>query len=237
MSLSTIDRLIYINSLATLTEHIKDDPSVVNQLIKGRSPLYLAVLRNQVEIAELLIKSGADVNFKYYCPNNNTLFPVFHRVLNNEKLMILMIEHGVDINITDGQNNTALHGFFNTPATIKILIDNGGFINALNIFGQTPLHRLVSFSNSDDVVEVLLKYGANPNLADHDGCTPLQKAVNYNSPKNVKLLLEYGADLYVLNSQNYTIRQTAVEMEYNDVLAVIDEFESSLEIKEPDEST
>ncbi|XP_014238769.2 ankyrin repeat domain-containing protein 27-like [Trichogramma pretiosum] len=53
--------------------------------------------------------------------------------------------------------------------------DDGGQtlrVNAVNDLGQTPLHLAVEY-NIRSLTKVLLRIGANPNLADGDGSTPL----------------------------------------------------------------
>lgn len=44
-------------------------------------------------------------------------------------------------------------------------------------------------------MEVFLKLGANPNVKDSEGITPLMKAVESGNTKVVKLLLELGANI------------------------------------------
>jgi ankyrin repeat protein len=50
------------------------------------------------------------------------------------------------------------------------------------------------------IVEILLAAGADPNLADATGTTPLMKAKEYKEPKIIALLKRYGASR--ANNQN-----------------------------------
>ncbi|GLH01234.1 Ankyrin repeat and KH domain-containing protein mask [Gryllus bimaculatus] len=73
-------------------------------------------------------------------------------------------------------------------------------VNKSNYYRDTPLLMACS-GGSTDVVEVLLKAGANVNVTDRRGNTPLNRAVK-NSQKNlktIKVLLEYGADINIRN--------------------------------------
>jgi ankyrin repeat protein len=49
-------------------------------------------------------------------------------------------------------------------------------------------------------VEILLDYGANPNLQDFEGATPLHIAGDENSAEIVSMLVSRGADPSIRNS-------------------------------------
>jgi ankyrin repeat protein len=69
---------------------------------------------------------------------------------------------------------------------------NRSTVHARNCFGRTPLHDAVG-SLSYDTVTTLLSYGADPNVVDDEGMTPLFKAVQLNNPAIVELLLRNKA--------------------------------------------
>jgi hypothetical protein len=65
---------------------------------------------------------------------------------------------------------------------------------------DTPL--IASTSGGDascDAAEVLIRYGANPNHANNDGCTPLYYSGRGRHERLVRLLLENGARWDILN--------------------------------------
>jgi len=77
------------------------------------------------------------------------------------------------------------------------LIELGANIHAKDIAGYTPLHHcLTSYSNPTTLAMArqLLKAGADPNMQNRFGCTPLFEPVMAASLDAVKLLLEFGAD-------------------------------------------
>ncbi len=74
--------------------------------------------------------------------------------------------------------------------------------------GRTALHVAIDNGNRE-VVELLFEYGANPNLKDHFGHTPLFNAV-WNGLDMTKLLLEHGAKTDVQDDIGATPLHNAV---------------------------
>lgn len=64
----------------------------------------------------------------------------------------------------------------------------------------TLLELVVDFGNIS-IIKELFARGANPNLQDEDGMTPLHLAISHNkSIEVIKCLLDHGADMNIENS-------------------------------------
>ena len=61
-------------------------------------------------------------------------------------------------------------------------------------YGATPLHH-ASASDFKEVAEILLQAGANPNVEDIGGTTPLGQAVLWAAPSCIPVLIKYGAEI------------------------------------------
>uniref|UniRef100_A0A6G6ABJ9 Ankyrin repeat-containing protein n=1 Tax=Borely moumouvirus TaxID=2712067 RepID=A0A6G6ABJ9_9VIRU len=76
---------------------------------------------------------------------------------------------------------------------IKLLLDKGADINAINIYGRTPLISACIYDNKCDnleTIKLLLEYWPNINLKNNDGKNSLDIASQYlNGLGAVKILI------------------------------------------------
>ena len=130
--------VLYMNTLIAIKtgnlELIKEKIETLNIQEKyytlGISALHLAVRYNQLEIAKLLIKSGAAVNIKTNT-NNNILYgikdgePLLHIALKYARyeMLSLLIESEIDLSLRDKDGKTAL--------MLSIELDNSKCTNTL----------------------------------------------------------------------------------------------------------
>ena len=89
-------------------------------------------------------------------------------------------------------------------------------VNSANINGQTALHYAVSSQNLS-IVELLLHYGANPNVQDNHEVgfnTPLHIAADLNLIDIMELFLEKSGDPSVKNKCGFTCLHIAARKGY-----------------------
>ena len=86
-------------------------------------------------------------------------------------------------------------------AQVQAALNQGADINATGgAMQDTALIRAVDNNNYAVVEYLLLEHGADPNIADITGWTPLHVAVSRLLPAVVKLLLDKGADPTLRNN-------------------------------------
>lgn len=78
---------------------------------------------------------------------------------------------------------------------------------------ERPLHYIVRLDEAGSVLEPFLKYGANPDLPDSHGETPLQVAILCKRWPAAKTLLRYGAQLICMSTRNPEISLLGAVME------------------------
>ena len=78
--------------------------------------------------------------------------------------------------------------------TVRLLVDHGADVNALDCSHSTPLH-LASLQGVLDAVQILIKHGADVNARNETNLTPLHGASLLGDVQIVQLLIDHGADV------------------------------------------
>ena len=83
--------------------------------------------------------------------------------------------------------HTAITYFGTKSGFVKTLLDANIDTGIVDKFNRTALHK-ASFFGDSVIVNLLLKYGANPNELNNDGDTPLHFALQSNNDASVKVV-------------------------------------------------
>ncbi|KAL8867386.1 MAG: hypothetical protein Q9174_005698 [Haloplaca sp. 1 TL-2023] len=123
-----------------------------------------------------------------------------------------LIEFGADVDVGDQYGYRPIHFavHYNTGgALISLLLANGALIDdARNIFRRTPLIRAVPFDSARSC-RFLLDHGANVNIPDREGDTPLFEAAARNAHDCLELLLAWDADHLHIKTEKQTLLHVA----------------------------
>lgn len=114
-----------------------------------------------------------------------------------------LLDRGADPNRPGGGGETPVHAaaFVNDPAFLQAILAHGGDPNVRNpVTGGCPLEDALLSQNVAQHVKLLLKAGADPDLADRNHNVPLHTAARTNSGAAILLLLEAGAAPEAKNS-------------------------------------
>jgi len=146
---------------------------------RGVTALIAAAYQNQVEIAEILIDAGADVNLQDVTQQSAYLISTSDGFL---ELLQLTLEAGADVTSLDSYNGTGLIRAADRGHVeiIKELLKTEINIDHINNLGWTALLEAIILGDGGlrhtEVVRLLVEAGADINLADSTGVTPLEHA-------------------------------------------------------------
>jgi len=166
----------------------------------GRTPLYMAALYGETGIATFLLDNGADI-YKSSRWKEASL-PLLVAAKNGHLDVVrLLLSRGADVEQTNVSGRTALHYacWARCVDTVKYLLENGAAPNMKDKLGNSPLHSEYVWEKDANrgyraVSELLIQHGADVNVTNTHGKTPLHDACIAGNQNVVRLLLDHGAD-------------------------------------------
>ena len=164
---------------------------LVEERNSRRSLLMHAIDKNQTEIALLLMKNGADINFKDDFGWTAVHFACFK---GNYDILIYLISMDANLNLKDQMGRTPIQ-VASSEGHKKIIIPLillGANIDEQDDLGNSPLHNAIT-SGHVEIVQLLISKKAFVNVSNNDGHTPLDVAIFENQCEIADILRENGA--------------------------------------------
>jgi ankyrin repeat protein len=131
-----------------------DSPKIdLNALnTQGESPLMLAALKGQLELAERMVKKGADVNKTGWTPLH------YAATTGQLQLIKLLIENHayIDAESPNGSTPLMLASMYGTPEAVKLLLDEGADPTLKNQQGLTAV-QFAQRASRPDAAELITK--------------------------------------------------------------------------------
>jgi len=186
------------------------------------TPLHGAAEAGKTEVAELLIRMGADVNAKNVDGLVHIGFSTPLHEAANAEVAELLIRKGADVNARDRGQGTPLHEAAHQGRTkvAELLIRMGADVNARDKYQDTPLH-IAADHDQIEVAELLINNGADVNARDNNQSTPLHYAAKNGKTKVAELLVRKGADVNARNKNQQTPMHYAAETNDANVIELL----------------
>ena len=175
------------------------------------NPLEVSLYYNHYDVAEFLLKKGANVNI--IVPSiNNYLFTAM--IVNEKKdALRLLLKYGLDVNAKSINGETVLW-YAARSGDIDILnwiVNKVKNINQLNDDKENALTGAV-YSGNMDCVRLLMEKGININNIDNNGDTALFYSVYLKYIEISEYLIEHGADINIVDNEGYDAKWFADEL-------------------------
>jgi ankyrin repeat protein len=153
----------------------------------GETALYCAIAEDNIDLANFLLKRGADPNQK--CKFGETAL----MAADSEDAINILINSGANPNLQDKEGETALMKKSYKHEFIRLLLKSGADPSIKDEKGRTVLHRWDIYVVRP-VFDDLISHGCKIDEPDNEGFTPLIFYAFLNFSEEVLFLLEKGAN-------------------------------------------
>lgn len=172
----------------------KADPNIRDSW--GRTPVQVAAYGSNYEAVRSLKAGGADIGV--FDSQRYDVITIA-AVKDDARMLRLAIELGGDPRaITSPYDGTALiaAAHLGHDEVVRILLDAGAPVDHVNNLGWTALIEAIILGQGGprhiECVRAILAAGANPNIADRQGQTPLKLATSRGYPAMIALISAAG---------------------------------------------
>ena len=177
------------------------------------SPLHLAAAHSSLEVVELMLERGYEVNGRSL---TNGMFPLHLAAGHSHDPMVidLLVESGAKIDPRDNLGRMPVHmaASFNPRLEIlQALLDHGADTSSRVKHGVTtepegmlPFHQALLVNPNKEIAEALYDSDLLEISINEAGDTPLMIAALLGDAEGVEYLLDKGADVNALNDDGGT---------------------------------
>jgi uncharacterized protein len=196
---------------------------------QGRTPLFVAMEKDEAIPVKLLLEQGANVNVAASDGRTPLMLAAIHR---NLVVTAALIERGAKVNAADRHGNTAFYysllpppkprnlgeefsrnlntAFFKAGALSTYLLEKGADPRTVGAKGLSGPHLIAAYG-TPDLLKKAMARGGDVDIRASGGVTPLMMATTAGRADIARVLLEKGADPRAADEKGVTVLMRAAE--------------------------
>lgn len=236
---SAMHEAVRNNKLTTIATLIKKGASLSMTNEYGSTPLHMAISNGKTAIAKLLIRASASSNLNVKnCSRRSPIHLAIEH--DNAAIVSELISHGANLNVKYRRMTPfSLAVGARNYAIMELLIVAGANLIGACFQGCTPIYYAISCADAN-MIKLFIKYRSHPSLCFNDrqvfnyvvsysgaeivklfvpenvnihykNTYPLLTAVEHGRNDTVKLLINAGANVNVINGEGATALHIAIE--------------------------
>lgn len=159
---------------------------------KGDYPLFMAIKKGELSMIEKLLSLGADVNIRDTEGHHALMVASYY---GHPHLVEFFLKQGLPVNLKTPNAYSALYYAvaMNFPTIAEILIKAGAYLDQ-RVKNKTCLMN-AAYHGREEIVKLLIKYGANPAVKTIHGKTAYDYAVIKGHLSIVQFLEQFNVSL------------------------------------------
>jgi len=170
-----------------------------------------ALAADQLDVVNLLIDAGADLNVTSYTEGNALITCVQKQ---NIELMASLIEKNASVNVKSPWGGTALNSAVSAGnmKMYRLLLKGNAELDVKDKQGATPLIKALQIGNSR-MIQSLIEGKADVNIVDNNGMSPLDLCVKNDKMMEINWLIANDADVNRQHTHGRTALMYALHLQ------------------------
>lgn len=171
-------------------------------------PIHVAIRRDYVQVVRVLLEAGT--SFDHFVLDEANLLPstILHFAVsyNSKEMVKVLLEKGATVDALqfDGKTPLRIAVDSNASKAVRVLLENGANVKNTSACNQHLLFNAIDGRSSTEIIDELLKFGADVDIRRNGGETPLHKACLLGDGDVIAVLLDHGADINAQDSMEMT---------------------------------